>query len=242
MQYRSLRRRYMLNWDNIELPDGFTREDMLETIEYVSTMKAWDHFNKKNTLLGIEDLQQEIHLKCLKAMNRFNKDKIKDEKQIRRFFSTCADNHVKDLNRKHYYYHHVPCKKCPLACEKKGQEREFQIEENGCTKYHNKMHCDEYSKYMSLRDRKSSLGLTGRGGAAALAAEDHRIAGTSEREMIQQEKDLDAYIASLVGKSTYEAYEKLKDNYWNTSKLNEEEIQQLTEAIGRIFDIGGQDA
>ena len=231
----------MLNWDDIDLPDGFTEESMLEMIKHVSEMKSWEYFNRRHILMGLEDLQQEIYLKCLKAMNRFDKNKIKNKKQVRRFFFTCADNHVKDLNRKNHFHHHIPCKKCPLACGLANWENNGVRVENGCTRFDNKLHCEDFSKYIMLKERKSSLGLGGGAGSSAAAAA-FRVAGQSEGEAAYEEKNLDELIKCSVGKSTYRSYEKLKENNWDISKLNEEEAEQLTEAIGRIYDRGDLDA
>lgn len=227
----------MLNWDDIDLPEGYTKEDMLEKIEYVSTMKAWDNYIPNNGLLALEDLKQEIHLKCLKAVSRFDAKKIKDEKQIIRFFSTCADNHVRDLNRKHHYYHIFPCKKCPLACSTGSDYNESIAGKNGCTKYDNKLHCKDFSKYINLKSKKSSLGQS----ATGAISNDMAFAKLSDGDEANNQIELDEFIKKNVGKSTYQAYKKLVDNYYDMSRLNDEESTLLRKALGRLYDTGDLD-
>ena len=90
---------------------------------------------------------------------------------------------------------------------------------------------------MNLKSKKSSLGQS----ATGAISNDMAFAKLSDADEANNQIELDEFIKKNVGKSTYQAYKKLVDNYYDMSRLNDEESTLLRKALGRLYDTGDLD-
>lgn len=79
--------------------------------------------------MEIDDLQQEIRLACVKALDKFDPTRIGPSPYA--FLKRCAKNHLYNLNRGTYVPNNPPCTRCPLW-DKVGKK--CSVDEEGCDK------------------------------------------------------------------------------------------------------------
>lgn len=90
--------------------------------------------------MEIDDLQQEIRLACVKALNKFDPSRIGPSPYA--FLRRCAKNHLFNLNRGTFVPNNPPCVRCSLW---DSGNRTCSVAEEGCTKI------VEYRKNMAAK-------------------------------------------------------------------------------------------
>jgi hypothetical protein len=232
----------MIDWDNIELPNGMSKDEMIEEILTISKIKAAQHSRQNKAMfLSQEDLEQEIAIKCISALPRFDASKSFGDR-YKLFFYRCADNVVIDLKRRHVCYHKVPCKKCP-EFDKKAKNKGC----HDCKKYKNKSDCKLWARYQNLNESKFALGtMMGTYGSSEQYTGDSLSTSKTYRERGRSDGgtpgsknltqfELDDSIMLSVGSKVFEIYEKLVENNFNMKKLTPSEAKMIKSAMNRIY-------
>ncbi len=117
---------------------GFSYSDHEEIIEQIAKAKAYQY--GPIGFFGIDDIKQEVRLKCWEAL--LNKYRPERGTNVYAFLSVCADYRIKDIKRSVMYKHNKPCIKCPfwdaLAAASGLHD---------CKVYWDKIDCERYSKH-----------------------------------------------------------------------------------------------
>jgi len=149
----------MIDWNNVKLPKGVTRDEFVDDIFEICHIKSYQWTNASDAhFMSREDLKQEMMLKCFRSIKNFNPEKSYDAEagKWKLYFYRACDSVTRDVDKKYTFNRGLPCKKCPLFDKAVG-----------CTKYEQKIDCSEYSSWESLNKRKFMLGtLYGTGGSS----------------------------------------------------------------------------
>lgn len=117
---------------------GVSYSDHEEIIEKIAKAKAYQY--GPIGFFGIEDIKQEVRLKCWEALrNKYNTERGTN---VYAFLSVCADHRIKDIKRSVMYKHNKPCLRCPFwnaAAASSGV--------HDCMVYWDKMDCERYAKH-----------------------------------------------------------------------------------------------
>jgi len=235
----------MIDWDKVNLPGDMSKESILGEIAEVSRIKATQHCSPKHpAFFSYDDLYQEIFLKCVSVLDKFEASKSFGNKH-RLFFYKCADNLVLDMRRKHLFYRAAPCKQCDSFNK--------DPDGNGCNEYHNKEDCPILAKYEKLNKAKRDLGWSFGSvgmdnGEYNRDDEDGAYDEKDTREPLSNEErileiELDDEMKNRLGEKSYASYQKLVSFNYETSKLTPSELRGLKTSLKRVFKSGngGQD-
>jgi len=227
----------MIDWDKVNLPGDMSKDAILEEISEVSRIKATQHCSPKHpAFFSYDDLYQEIFLKCISALTKFEKSKSYGNKH-RLFFYKCADNLVLDMRRKHLFYRAAPCKQC--------ESFNKDDSSNPCNEFHNTDDCPILAKYEKLNKAKRDLGWSfgsvgmenseyNRGEEEGSSDDrDSREPAANEERILEIE--LSDEMKSKLGESSYAAYEKLVSLNYETSKLTQSELRGLKSSLKRVY-------
>lgn len=143
----------MINWDDVKLPDGMDKDAMMEEIYNIARTKSREHASINKFWFQAEDLFQEIVIKCIKALTKYDPSKSYQQK-FRSYFHRCADNIVADLKRKHIFHYATPCRKCDHW-----DKRAKKMGEHDCKEFSCKTACPLFRKYKSDYKAKYTLGI-----------------------------------------------------------------------------------
>jgi len=94
---------------------------IIESIVYQESRRSYRFSTEK------QDLEQEIRLACIKALNLYDPDRIGPSPF--KFLQTCVKNHMYNLSRGKYVPNNPPCTRCPLWDK---STRSCMINEEGC--------------------------------------------------------------------------------------------------------------
>jgi hypothetical protein len=94
---------------------------VIETIVYQEARRLHRFASDK------PDLEQEIRLACIKALNLYDPHRIGPSPF--KFLQTCVRNHMYNLSRGKYVPNNPPCARCPLWDK---ETRSCMINEEGC--------------------------------------------------------------------------------------------------------------
>lgn len=130
-------------------PSGeLTEEHAVEIAEHLIRIKA-DKFKFRG--YEREDIEQEIFFACVKALPKFDRDKMKGNPM--KFFNMVTENHLRNLKRDKLYAFRPPCERCKHAKNKDGK-----YEKQRCNLFKNsKDKCSEYQDYLKAFDTKVNL-------------------------------------------------------------------------------------
>jgi hypothetical protein len=238
----------MINWNEVNLPGGMDKSKILEEISEVSRIKATQHCSSKHpAFFSYEDLYQEIFIKCVSALPKFEESKSYGNKH-RLFFYRCADNLVLDMKRKHLFYRSTPCKIC--------QDEEDNSQKEGYTRpldFHTKENCPALAKFLKLNKAKRDLGWSF--GSVGMENSDHgKDCNEDDLESSKDGKDpisgneevlqieLNDEMKGRLGERAYSVFNKLVENNYEPSKLSPAEIRLLKNSLTRIYRSGGDNA
>jgi len=228
----------LFNWEDIDLPSGITPEKMWEDLESIASSKAAYHSSRNNFWFSKEDLEQEIMIKFIKALPKFQKDKSYYEK-YNLYFSRCADNIVLDLKRKHLYYHKLPCKSC-----EHWKKKEHRCGEHDCSFYKNKENCVLYNKYIKLYRSKYSLGMSygnylgansenekdASGFIATTSGSNMRFYSESSFEAV----DIEDFLISRLSEESSKILEEIIQQKYSCEKIDQEKLNKLRKEVTEI--------
>jgi hypothetical protein len=127
---------------------GFVAQENL--IERIAVQKAYQH--KKISYYDLEDIKQEVRIKCWAALPKYDPQKFKTNLHV--FLSVCAENRLRDIRRSVMYKHSKPCFKCPFW-----NEQAAQSGVHDCRVFDNKMECDKYRKHERYVQAKLSASM-----------------------------------------------------------------------------------
>lgn len=109
-------------------------------IEQVVHHKLYKHYVPD---MGPDDIAQEIRIKCVAAMEKFDATRIGPNPY--QFLSKVADNHLYNLKRGTWVPNNPPCNRCPL----------WDIVHKTCTV--NEVGCDKIVEYRQKMAAKAAL-------------------------------------------------------------------------------------
>lgn len=222
---------------------------MWEDIMSIANVKSRHHAKLNKFWFTKEDLEQEIIIKLLKALHKFDPSKAYHEKYML-YFSRCADNIVADLKRKHLYFHKLPCKTCPMWDKIKSKRGEHD-----CRKYVNKDSCDLYERYITLYKSKYMLGSTygnyttskpslyDGDSSSEVSGYMHSTSGTSAseyQEAIFENIDFNEFLENKLTGLAYDVFKLLVGFNYDCSKLQDGDLDILKDEISHIYKRGGE--
>lgn len=234
----------MIDWSKVNLPSGVSSDVMWGDLLNIASLKARHHANLNKFWFTKEDLEQEIIIKFIKALYKFNPTKAYHQKYAL-YFSRCADNIVADLKRKHLYYHKLPCKTCPHWIKENSKRGEHD-----CKKYLNKDSCDLYERYLDLYKSKYTLGCTyGNYTADKPSLNDgdsssevsgyiHSMSGSSSTQYLEdvfENIDLDDFLEKRLTDQSYLTFKALINYNYDVKKINESEFDLLKIELFNIY-------
>ena len=228
----------MIDWNKVNLPGDMDRDAILVEIAEVSRIKATQHCSSKHpAFFSYDDLYQEIFVKCVQVLPKFEESKSFGSKH-RLFFYRCADNLILDMKRKHLFYRSSPCKNCESEM-KEGDSPEG---------FHERDKCPLVEKHLKLNKAKRDLGWSF--GSVGMENSDHNkdepdnqsSSGPDEplsKEERVLEIELNDEMRGRLGEVAYLAYRKLVDENYETAKLNPSELKMLRKSLSRIYNKKG---
>lgn len=116
---------------------GIVFKQVESLIEEIALQKAYQY--KNIGYYDINDIKQEVRIKCWAALPRFD---VGCGADLKVFLSVCAENRIRDIRRSILYKHNKPCFKCPFW-----NEQAAQSGQHDCLVFENKMECEKYAKH-----------------------------------------------------------------------------------------------
>jgi hypothetical protein len=114
-------------------------KDIESIVEYLVKVKSRDY---TFDCFEADDIGQEIRIICLKAINHFDFEKVKENKLVN-FFGRCVDNRLRNLQRDRYIRFQSPCNSdCDMLHGGEADEELNKI----CKKWLNHQHRIELQK------------------------------------------------------------------------------------------------
>jgi hypothetical protein len=161
-----------------------------------------------------DDLAQEIRIKCFQQIHKFNPNVSTNPKG---FFSVCADNLLRDIQRKLVFKDNRPCLTCPFY-----DAKAFMTNQHDCTAFADKMQCDKWVKH----DRYVKIK---RNSNAPIDISSCDIPSTVTKAI--SNIDMQDYILEHVPSGVHYLYDKLKKNNFDANKLPLKEKEVLLHVL-----------
>ncbi len=187
-----------------------TEEELVQTIKEIG-QRLVDKF--KFGYYEKEDIQQELSIVCLKAMETYDGTRPLDN-----YLWIACKNRLCNLKRNKYIRLEPPCLQCPFFDPKS------ELSKNQCTKYLNKNNCQEYEEWLKKTERKKSL-------------VNKSIGGDLAQESYYEEKDIDIDIEKISKIIDRELSVEFREDYFKFkygTKLTVEKRRNLLNEINNI--------
>jgi len=129
----------------VKIPSGYTEEQVLEDIEYV-TERLSRHF--KFGYYTKEDIKQEGCLEALRGIKKYNPHR---GTTLRTFLYTHVRNRFINMRRNKCFSQNMPCVGCGFRDKNKKKAK------SGCHEFDDKIKCESYRRWADANKRKGNL-------------------------------------------------------------------------------------
>lgn len=169
---------------------------------------------KKIAYYDIEDIRQEVRMKCIKSLKHY--DPNRSNATLKTFLITCSHNRIRDIKRSVLYKHNNPCKKCDFQGKKKGD----------CVKYMTKSQCPRYREHERFIACKLAANKP-------LSLDENRIFDHESDNEIRLFDMID-YIYASLSPEYYDDLSVLVENNFNFKVVHVKKREELKNIIGNI--------
>jgi len=129
----------------MKIPDGFTEEEVLSTINSVANRLAYKY---RFGYHDVDDMKQEARLLAMQAL-----DKYDNKRPLENFLWTHVRNRLFNFKRNKYKRPNLPCHECPFGA----YDPDCISSINQCTKFKDKIECDLYKRWFVRNSAKVNL-------------------------------------------------------------------------------------
>lgn len=169
---------------------------------------------KKIAYYDAEDIRQEVRMKCVKSLNRY--DPTRSDATLKTFLITCSHNRIRDIKRSVLYKHNNPCRKCDFQGKRK----------NKCNQYTSKSQCPKYKEHERFIACKLAANKP-------LSLDENRLFDReSENDTIKL--DMIDYIYASLSPEYYEDFYLLVESNFNFKTIHIKRRGKLMDIIAGI--------